>query len=70
MEEKNNRKSLMHTFLKGILYFFSLNENPIEEYDRRRKEKNDLERMRSDWYNVGNDIRRAYEKYKPAEGTC
>lgn len=51
----------MHTFLKGILYFFSLNENPIEEYDRRRKEKNDLERMRSDWYNVGNDIRRAYE---------
>jgi|GEM_PF-1606750 hypothetical protein len=70
MEEKNNRKSLMHTFLKGILYFFSLNENPIEEYDRRRKEKNDLERMCSDWYNVGNDIRRAYEKYKSAEGTC
>lgn len=70
MEEKSNRKSLMHFFLKGILYFFSLNENPIEEYNRRRMEKSDLERMRSDWYNVGNDIRRAYEKYKSAEGAC
>ncbi len=70
MEEKNNNKSLMHLFLKGILYFFSLNENPIEEYNRRRKGKSDLERMRSDWYNVGNDIRRAYEKYKSAEGVC
>ena len=56
MEEKNNDKSLMHLFLKGILYFFSLNENPIVEYNRRRKGKSDLERMRSDWYNVGNDI--------------
>lgn len=60
----------MHFFLKGILYFFSLNENPTEEYNRRRMGKSDLERMRSDWYNVDNDIRRAYEKYKSAEGAC
>ena len=50
--------------MKSLLDFFSLESNPIERCRKQRQAKTDLENMTQDWYNVGNDIRRAYEKYK------
>nr|DAP59053.1 MAG TPA: hypothetical protein [Caudoviricetes sp.] len=57
-------KNLFIIFLDSILYFFSLEINPIERCCEHRKRKSDIENMAQDWYNVGNDISRAYEKYK------
>ena len=57
-------KSLLIIFIGSVLHFFSLESNPIERCCKQRQAKTDLENMTQDWYNVGNDIRRAYEKYK------
>ena len=57
-------KSLLIIFIDSVLHFFSLEANPIEKCRKQRQQKTDLENMTQDWYNVGNDIRRAYEKYK------
>lgn len=57
-------KSLLIIFIDSVLHFFSLESNPIERCRKQRQTKTDLENMTQDWYNVGNDIRRAYEKYK------
>ena len=57
-------KNLFVIFLDSVMYFFSLAENPIEKCRKQRQERTDTENMAQDWYNVGNDIRRAYEKYK------
>lgn len=68
----DDKKSLFDVFMKGILYFFSIGGNPIKEYKRMRELSNDADRISSDWRNVGNDIRKAYEGYissKPAT-TC
>ena len=59
-------QSLLNVFLDGILYFFSLGENPIEKY-RKRHQKTDAENMAQDWRNVGDDIRTAYEKYRTCQ---
>ena len=64
MNVYNHKKSFFDVFLKGLLYFFSLNRNPIKEYERLRKASSDADRMAGDWVNVGNDIRNAYEGYK------
>ncbi len=61
---------LLKVFIKGFLYFFSLDNNPVIEYSNKLKKKSDADRMREDWYNVGNDIRSAYEKYKAAGKPC
>ena len=58
-------KNLFKLFIDGVLFFFSGGENPIEKHLRKRQNTTDLDNMKKDWYNVGNDIRRAYEKYKP-----
>ena len=57
-------KSLLIIFMDSVLHFFSLEAHPIEKCRKQRQQKTDLENMTQDWYNVGNDIRRAYEKYK------
>lgn len=57
-------KNLFVVFIDSILYFFSLDSNPIKRYREQRRKKNDIDNMTQDWYNVGNDIRNAYEKYK------
>lgn len=61
---RTERKSFFGLFLSGVLYFFNLGENPIKEHLRRMSSRGDAERMAGDWQKVGNDIRRAYEKYK------
>ena len=61
------RTSLFIVFLKGIRFFFALGENPIKEYDRKYRRRSDADNIAHDWYNVGNDIRNAYEKYKASQ---
>ena len=46
------------------MYFFSVGENPIEKYNKIRRMKTDSDNIAQDWYNIGNDIRRAYESTK------
>lgn len=58
------KTSLFIVFLKGFRFFFALGENPIKEYDRKYRGRNDADNIANDWQNVGNDIRNAYEKYK------
>lgn len=58
-------KSLISTFLDSILYFFALGNNPIEEWRKRHQRQSDSDNMARDWYNIGQDIRNAFEKYKP-----
>lgn len=60
-------KSLLIIFIDSVLHFFSLESNPIERCRKQRQAKTDLENMTQDWYNVGNDIRRAYENISPAD---
>lgn len=48
----------MSTFLKGILFFFSLEENPIFQHLEEMKEKSDSDRMAEDWIKVGNDLKK------------
>ena len=57
-------KRFLIIFIDSVLYFFSSGENPIEKYQKMRRQKSDSENMAQDWINVGNDIRRAYENYK------
>lgn len=57
-------KTLKHTFLDGILYFFNIERNPISDYLDRLRKESDFERVSKDWFNIGNDIKNAYEKYK------
>lgn len=56
-------KNLFKVFLDGILFMFSIGENPIEKYRKEKKSVSDMDNMTKDWCNVGNDIRNAYEKY-------
>ena len=56
--------SFFHIFIKGILFSFFMDENPLAEL--RKNRKSDADKIRSDWENVGNDIYRAYEKCKGA----
>lgn len=51
----------MREFFLGFLYFFGLNDNPMMLKLRKRREESDSDRLSGDWYNVGNDIRKAYE---------
>ena len=39
---------------------------PYMTFSKEQKEINDTDKIRMDWYNVGNDIKNAYEKYKQA----
>lgn len=50
-------------FMEGIMFFFALGKNPIKEYERKCRQRNDAENIAQDWRNVGNDIRTAYERY-------
>lgn len=52
----------MRIFIKGMLYFFGLGENPIEKI-----RKNDRDAIASDWINIGNDIRKALTIYGDAK---
>lgn len=52
----------MSFFVKGMLYFFGLGENPIE-----KTRKNDGDAIASDWTNIGNDIRKALTTYGDAK---
>lgn len=60
------KKSLFYLFRQGFLSFFSLASDPIKKYAEEQKRISDADRIYSDWCNVGNDIRNAYEKYKQA----
>lgn len=57
-------KSLFNIFLDSILHFFSLGGNPIEKCKKERQKRTDMDNIAQDWYNVGNDIRSAYERFK------
>lgn len=50
---------VMNTFIKGILFFFSLEENPIFQYMEEMKKKSDADRIAEDWIKVGNDLKKA-----------
>ena len=52
------------SFVQGILYFFGLSSNPIENIKSKLFDKSDSERLLGDWYKIGNDIRKSYETYK------
>lgn len=52
------RDMLKKIFLKGILFFFSLEENPISQYMEEMKKKSDADRIAEDWINVGNDLKK------------
>lgn len=67
---RKKRNSLYTVFLKGILFFFSLENNPIKEYFHNQKKRSDADRIYLDWYNVGNDIRNAYGKIRASEKSC
>lgn len=57
--------NLFKVFIHGVLYFFALGDNPVAKFQKTYKSKGDAERINQDWVNVGNDIRRAYDKYQP-----
>ena len=54
----------LSTFLNGILFFFSLEKNPIAVLKKQMSSKSDIDNIASDWRCVGNDIRKAYERYE------
>ena len=64
MKHHSTKRSLFFLFRRGFLSFFMLDENPIRRYAREQRKISDRDRIYSDWYNVGNDLRNAYEKYK------
>ena len=66
MSRYTANRSLFFLFRQGFLAFFFLDKNPIKQYAKEQKEINDTDKIRMDWYNVGNDIKNAYEKYKQA----
>lgn len=49
---------IMNIFINGILFFFSLEENPIFQYMEEMKKKSDADRIAEDWINVGNDLKK------------
>lgn len=60
------KRSLMSIFVKGVLFFFSLEDNPIKRYDRERRKYSDIDYIAMDWMNIGNDIRNAMNRYETA----
>jgi len=56
--------NLNFSFTQGILYFFGLSPNPSENIKSVIFDKSDSERLLSDWYKIGNDIRKSYETCK------
>lgn len=48
----------MRIFIKGMMYFFGLGENPFE-----KTRKNDRDAIASDWINIGDDNRKALTIY-------
>lgn len=63
-------KHLINVFIDGILYFFGLEINPINKYKKSNMINNDLDNIKQDWENVGNDIKTSYEKFKTSNGIC
>ena len=47
----------MKLFSNGILFFLTLEENPIRRYAEEMKLKSDADCIAEDWIHVGNDIR-------------
>ncbi len=58
------KKYFKKLFSNGILFFLTLEENPIRQYAEEMKLKSDADRIAEDWIHVGNDIRVAYEKFQ------
>lgn len=67
MTDSRDKKKLLVIFIKGFLSFFSIDKNPIRIYEKEFKKRSDKDNMAQDWINVGNDIKRAYEKFRPTE---
>lgn len=57
---------MLDVFIRGIMSFFLIGENPIRTYMRRKAMQSDEDRIRGDWYKIGNDIRKSCEEYKSA----
>jgi hypothetical protein len=50
------------SFIRGILYFFGLDKNPVQRILDEYKAKTDADRLAEDWRKVGEDIRKVYGK--------
>ena len=48
-------------FIKGVLYIFGLNNNPIKEFKIKFESKNDNEAISKDWENIGIEIKKAFD---------
>ena len=57
-------KTLIYSFLSGILYVFGISQNPAINIRNIQMKKSDSENLASDWYKVGKDINNSYEQFK------
>ena len=57
-------KTLIYSFLSGILYVFGISQNPAINILNIRMKKSDSENLASDWYKIGSDINNSYEQFK------
>ena len=57
-------KTLIYSFLSGILYVFGIAQNPATNLRNMRSKQSDSANMSSDWYKVGTDINNSYEQFK------
>jgi hypothetical protein len=55
-------ESYKSSFIRGLLYFFGLEKNPIRHILDEYRAKSDADRLAEDWYKVGDDIRKIYDK--------
>lgn len=62
--------NLFFIFLNGILFFIGMKNNPIEEYLKNNSRISDADKIRNDWYNVGNDIKKAYDSETGSTSKC
>jgi hypothetical protein len=62
MEKGKEFESYKLSFIRGLLYFFGLEKNPIRHILDEYRAKRDADRLAGDWYKVGEDIRKVYGK--------
>jgi len=60
---KKTTRGFFYSFISGSLSIFGLG-NPLNNLYIENESEEDARNIFSDWNNIGNDMRKSYEKYK------
>jgi hypothetical protein len=62
LKKKKEFETYKSNFIRGLLYFFGMEKNPLRHILDEYRAKSDADRLAGDWYKVNEDIQKVYGK--------